>query len=168
MPAIDMPGVGRMAMVADQQGAVFYVMAPTPPANDPDATSDVFDPVRAQHMRWNELQTSDPVAAVTLYSRLFGWKQDGSMPMGESGDYLFLTHAGTAIGATMPNNGDDAPHWLFYAGVDDIDRAAKAVVASGGLITIDIMEIPGGEFALVASDPQGAPIGLVGPRRGAS
>jgi hypothetical protein len=28
------------------------------------------------------------------------------------------------------------------------------------------MEIPGGEFSLDGIDPQGAPFGLVGPRKG--
>jgi predicted enzyme related to lactoylglutathione lyase len=42
MPAFDIPDVGRVAMVADPQGAPFYVMKPTPPANDPHGRSDVF------------------------------------------------------------------------------------------------------------------------------
>jgi len=42
MPATDIPNVGRIAMVADPQGAPFYVMKPTPPGGDPNAKSDVF------------------------------------------------------------------------------------------------------------------------------
>src|SRR3982751_5847494 len=42
MPAFDIPGVGRVAMVADPEGAPFYIMKPTPPAGQPDAKSDVF------------------------------------------------------------------------------------------------------------------------------
>ena len=34
MPPVDMDGVGRMAMVADPQGAPIYVMTPVPPADD--------------------------------------------------------------------------------------------------------------------------------------
>src|SRR6185503_16562358 len=44
MPATDIPNVGRIAMVADPQGAPFYVMTPIPPAGDPNAKSDVFSP----------------------------------------------------------------------------------------------------------------------------
>jgi len=47
MPPTDMPGIGRMAMVSDPQGAVFYIMKPTPPADNPDAKSDVFDEAKA-------------------------------------------------------------------------------------------------------------------------
>ena len=46
----------------------------------------------------------------------------------------------------------------------DIDRAHAAVTANGGTITNEPMEIPGGDYALVARDPQGAGFGLVGPR----
>jgi predicted enzyme related to lactoylglutathione lyase len=56
--------------------------------------------------------------------------------------------------------------WSFYIGVDDIDRAAQAVTAGGGTLNGPIMEIPGGEFSVHASDPQGATFGLVGPRKG--
>ena len=55
--------------------------------------------------------------------------------------------------------------WSFYIGVDDIDRAAKAIADNGGKILNGPMEIPGGEFALNGMDPQGASFGLVGPRK---
>ncbi len=59
MQAFDMP-VGRIAMVTDPQGAPIYVMKPIPPADRPDAKSDVFDTEQPQHVRWNELMSSDP------------------------------------------------------------------------------------------------------------
>ena len=37
MPPWDQPGVGRLAMVTDPQGAPFYLMNPIPPEGDPDA-----------------------------------------------------------------------------------------------------------------------------------
>ena len=88
------------------------------------------------------------------------------MPMGEVGDYQFVQHDGVAIGAimiTLP----DIPHsmWNFYVGVDDIDRAADAVRSGGGQVINGPMEIPGGEYAVNAVDPQGALFGLVGPRK---
>lgn len=167
MDAMDMPGVGRMAMVADPQGAMFYLMAPEPPEGDPDAVSDVFSPDKAQHVRWNELVTDDPAAAIALYAELFGWRQEGAMPMGELGEYQFLHHGDLAFGAVMPRpEGVPVSHWSFYVGVDDIDRAAAAVRANGGKLLGEIMEIPGGEFSVHTMDPQGATVGYVGPRKG--
>ena len=55
--------------------------------------------------------------------------------------------------------------WSCYIGVDDVDRAAAAVIAGGGMLNGATMEFPGGEFSVHCSDPQGAAFGLVGPRK---
>ena len=165
MPPMDMP-VGRMAMVSDPQGAVFYLMNPTPPAENPEAKSDVFDYAKAQHMRWNELWTTDQDAAVALYTDLFGWAQDGAMEMGEMGDYRFIQHDGTGIGAIgKVQPGGECSRWQYFAGVDDIDRACAAVTEHGGTLLGEPQQIPGGEYSVYAHDPEGATIGLVGPRK---
>ncbi|WP_375289720.1 VOC family protein [Qipengyuania sp.] len=165
MPPMDMPDVGRMAMVADGQGAAFYVMTPSPPADQPDARSDVFDIEKAQHFRWNELWTTDQKAAVALYCELFGWTQDGAMPMGEMGDYFFIHNNGVGIGAVgKAQPGGEGSRWQYFAGVDNIDRAAEAVTATGGKLLGEPQQIPGGEYSVYAHDPAGATIGLVGPR----
>lgn len=166
MPATDLP-VGRIAMVSDPQGAPFYIMKPIPPAGAENMQSDAFSVTGAQHVRWNELATSDPDAAIAFYQKHFGWGQEGEMDMGELGAYRFIQHGGVMIGAVMPlMEGMPAPAWTYYIGVDDIDRALTAVRANGGTVTNEPMEIPGGEFAMNAIDPQGAPFGLVGPRKG--
>ena len=166
MPPWDQPGVGRLSMVTDPQGAAFYLMDPLPPEGQPDAKSDVFSVDQPHHVRWNELATSDPDAAIDFYRRHFGWGQEGAMDMGEFGQYRFIQHDGVGIGAVMPLM-PGMPHaiWSYYVGVDDIDRAAAAVTDGGGKIVQGPMEIPGGEFSLNATDPQGASFGLVGPRK---
>ena len=166
MAAWDQPGVGRLAMVTDPSGAPFYLMDPTPPDGDPNAKSDVFSVDQPQHVRWNELWSGDPAGAVDFYQRHFGWKQEGDMDMGALGKYQFVQHDGVMIGAIMPRMPDvPASMWNFYIGVEDIDRAAEAVKAGGGQVFNGPMEIPGGEYALNGSDPQGALFGLVGPRK---
>ena len=105
------------------------------------------------------------VRGTTLAAR--GWTQDGGMPMGELGLYRFIQNEGTTIGAVMPlMPGAPASLWTYYIGVDDIDRAAEAVRTGGGSVLQGSDEIPGGEFSLNGMDPQGAPFGLVGPRKG--
>jgi predicted enzyme related to lactoylglutathione lyase len=161
MPATDLPGVGRMAMMADPQNVPFYVMRG---ASDEDSTA--FSAEQAGHCRWNELSTSDQEGALTFYTRHFGWSRGEAMPMGEMGDYRFLHHGGEMIGAVMPAQpGASGPLWLFYFGVEDIDAAAAKVSASLGTIHQQPIQIPGGEYSLVAADPQGVPFGLVGPRK---
>ncbi|HEY0594411.1 VOC family protein [Sphingopyxis sp.] len=165
MPPMDIP-VGRIAMVADPQGAPFYVMAPKPPEGSEGMESDVFSVTEAQRVRWNELATSDPDAAIAFYKKHFGWGQEGEMDMGPIGAYRFIQRGDVMIGAVMPlMEGYPVPVWNFYIGVDDIDRARETVAANGGTITSEPMEIPGGEYAMNAIDPQGAPVGFVGPRK---
>ena len=159
-------GVGRLAMVTDPQGAPFYLMNPELPADKPDAVSDVFSVDQPERVRWNELSTSDADGAVDFYTGQFGWTQEGSMDMGEFGQYRFVQNDGIGIGAIMPRMPEmPVSLWTFYIGVDDIDRAAKAIADNGGSILNGPMEIPGGEFALNGLDPQGASFGLVGPRK---
>lgn len=166
MPAWDVPGVGRLAMITDPQGAPIYLMNPIPPEGQENKTSDVFSVDQPQHVRWNELSTTDPDGAIAFYSRHFGWSQEGDMDMGEMGKYRFIQHSGVGIGAVMPKMPQmPVSLWTYYIGVDDIDRAATAIESGGGSILNGPMEIPGGEYALNAMDPQGASFGLVGPRK---
>jgi predicted enzyme related to lactoylglutathione lyase len=166
MAASDIPEVGRIAMVTDPQGAPFYVMKPIPPAGNEDKMSDVFSVDQPQHVRWNELSTSDPEAAIDFYKRHFGWSQEGDMDMGEMGKYRFIQQGGVGIGAVMRKMPQmPVSLWSYYIGVDDIDRAVSAIESGGGKLLNGPMEIPGGEYALNGMDPQGAAFGLVGPRK---
>lgn len=162
MPANDLD-VGRIAMVTDPQGAPFYVMTPTGPEGE---SSDAFSAQKPQHVRWNELATSDQDAAIAFYTGHFGWAQEGEMDMGPMGAYKFLTREGDMIGAVM-RKPPEMPMslWTYYIGVDDIDRASAAVRDNGGTVLVEPVEIPGGEFSLNGVDPQGALFGLVGPRK---
>ena len=166
MPATDMPEVGRIAMIADPDGAPLYIMTPTPPVERPDNVSDVFSVDQAQHVRWNELASANPNNAVAFYRQHFGWEQEGDMDMGPMGKYHFLQHGGIGIGAIMTKP-EEMPTslWTYYFGVDDIDRAVGAIGEGGGTVVNGPHEIPGGEFSLHAIDPQRASFGLVGPRQ---
>jgi uncharacterized protein len=165
MPPMTMDGVGRMAMIADPQGAPLYLMDPTPPPDQPDAESDVFHPDKAGHCQWNELQTPEEPASTRFYTALLGWSAENAMPMGDKGDYRFVEAEGAAIGAINPAMEDYMKlGWMPYFGVTDIDTAYAAAAANGGTIHYDIHEIPGGDFIFAASDPAGAPVGFVGPR----
>ena len=166
MEPIDMPGVGRLAIVAGPEDAPIYVMNPLPPEGQPDAVSDVFSVDQPQHVRWNELWSRDPGRSVEFYQRHFGWEQRGEMDMGEMGKYQFFYVGDVRIGAVMPKMPEmPASMWNFYVGVDDIDRAAAAVKNGGGQIIHGPVEIPGGEYSIQVVDPHGVHVGFVGPRK---
>lgn len=157
--------VGEVAMMQDPMGAPFYLMAPKPPPGQADAVSDVFDPLAAQRVRWNELSSADITKAKGFYAKHFGFEYNESMPMGELGDYWFIDANGVRIGAMMQKPMDNPMGiWLFYFGVESVAAAGRAVEASGGKVMMGPHEVPGGDWIIVATDPQGAPFGVVGPK----
>lgn len=161
IPPTDIPGVGRFAMVSDPQGIVFYVMR-----GAMEGTSTSFSQTKPGHCHWNELTTSDQGAALAFYSGRFGWEKGDAMPMGDMGTYQLITQHGETIGAVMSQcAGGPPPAWTFYFGVADIDVAGRNVSGNGGAIHYGPAEVPGGVYIIVATDPQGASFGLVGPRK---
>lgn len=165
MPAMDIPGAGRFAMVTDPQGAPFYIMAPTPPPGREGEASDAFHPSAPQHVSWNELYTTDLTAAKAFYARHFGFEFNQSMPMGELGDYCFIDHGGVTIGAMMQKPPFvPVAGWNYYIRVDSIARAKAAAETGGATIHHGPMEVPGGDWIVGGVDPQGAPFALVGAK----
>ncbi len=133
-----------------------------------DAESQAFttsDEATPGHAVWNELTAADPEAAIAFYADLFGWRQDGAMPMDGLGDYRFLHSSSTCLGAVMGRTPNGRDGWQFYFLVPQIDAAVERLIARGGTMIQGPDEIPGGGFSLVAKDPQGARFGLVGPRK---
>lgn len=161
MPATDVPGVGRMAMVADPQGASFYVMAPI--ATGP-ATS--FAPGKPGHGGWHELHTTDWQAALAFYGKQFGWRRVHALDMGPMGTYLqFNFGSGDMVGGMMNDANAPRPHWVYCFNVADIDAAHQRLTANGGQALAGPHHVPTGDWIVHARDPQGAVFVLLGPRR---
>jgi predicted enzyme related to lactoylglutathione lyase len=157
------PGVGRMAMVSDPQGALFYVMKP-----EGTGVSTVFAPGQPGHGGWNELHTKDAEAAAGFYRNLLGWHPDAAYPMGEMGNYLTFNGGAEPIAGVFNSPGFPKPKWLFYFNVDDIDAAKARVGAAGGKVHAGPMPVPTGEWMINASDPKGAMFGLLGSKSAAA
>ena len=144
MPAFDIPNVGRMAMVADPQGAPFYIMKPTPPANDPNAKSDVFSPTEQQRVALERARTSIPPRRVDFYTGQFGWDDGEFMDMGEMGEYRFLDHGGDAhrrLCGVMPG-GQSQVALLFPGAVDRRPRKRDCRSKAGGTIHMGPHKVP--------------------------
>ena len=149
-----------MAMVADPQGASFYVMAPAGAAPPPVPHG------QPGHGAWHELHAADGAAARAFYAEIFGWPSAGEMEMGPMGTYLMFSTGGAPAGGMMTSAALGRPAWLYYFAVADIDAAKARVEAAGGTIHNGPMEVPGGGWILGGVDPQGAGFALVGPRVG--
>jgi hypothetical protein len=153
------PNVGRIAMVADPQGAPFYLIAPE--GEDQPAVADMTP----GHVAWHELHTSDWQAAFDFYSGQFGWAKAEAMDMGPMGIYQIVTAGDEKwIGAMFNADTFGRPGWLFYFVVGDIDEAAERVRAARGEVLEGPMEVPGSAWIIQCKDPQGAMFALVGRR----
>jgi uncharacterized protein len=157
MPAFDLPGFGRIAMIHDPQGVPLYLMRG---ASEADSTA--YQRHGMSHVGWNELLTGDREAALGFYRDQFGYAQDGGIDMGpEMGEYSFISHGGQIVGAVMKASPEAPRLWQFYLRVPDVDAAAEKVKAGGGQLLFGPMEVPTGERVLLGVDPQGASFGLV-------
>jgi predicted enzyme related to lactoylglutathione lyase len=166
LPAFDVPGVGRIAMVTDPQGIPFYVMRGASPES-----STAYQRMGFGHVSWNELQAPDPDAALAFYGKQFNVTKIGGMPMGEMGEYSFIANTesqGEAIGAAMRTPPGGHSGWGFYFRVPEIQAARAAVEAGGGKVRADPMQVPGGEWVINAEDPEGVHFGLVSPENAAA
>lgn len=161
MPPTEVPGAGRFAMVADPQGVIFYLMQPA--GSEPSLS---FSTDLVGHCSWNELATTHQAAALGFYSTLFGWRAGDAMDMGPMGQYRFINHGDTGLGAMMTAPPGMPPGWTYYFRVADIDAAAAAVTKAGGHIDEGPSEVPGNDYIVQGRDPQGAAFALVGKRAG--
>ncbi len=159
MPANDIPGVGRIAMIRDPQGAAIYVMAPSG-----TGPSTAFAPGKPGHCGWNELHAADGQAAFSFYSVQFGWSLSSEMDMGPMGKYLLFNAGSEMIGGMMTSPNMPHPAWLTYFMVDDITTAQVRVADAGGSVIHGAREVPGGAWVVNGIDPQGVMFALVGPK----
>lgn len=162
----EVPGVGPFAMVADPQGAPLYLIDDQ--SGQESKAFAAYEP-RVGHCAWNELVTADPGAAKTFYGDLYGWVVGDSMDMGPMGQYDMLKNGETRdfnFGAVM-RKPDEMPvsAWAYYFRVPDIDTAVSYIGDKGGQVLNGPMEIPGGDFIVQGTDPQGAFFSIIGARK---
>lgn len=156
----DIPDVGRFAVVADPQGAMFVLFKG---ALDQDPPRPA--PMSPGSLGWSELHAADWEKAFDFYAPLFGWVKHDTVPMGEMGVYQTFGPPEAAIGGMFSNHAPaPGPYWLYYFGVDGVDSAVERAKAAGGEILMGPVEVPGGAFVVNAKDPQGAVFAFLGMR----
>lgn len=159
VPPTDIPEVGRFAVLADPQGAVFAVFSPTGEHPSPEGAPQSGD------FSWHELATTDYEAAFEFYADLFGWERSDAMDMGEEGIYQLYGLGGgpeNQLGG-MYNKPAEMPGpaaWLCYTTVDDVTPLSERVRELGGQVLHGPMEVPGGDMIVTCMDPQGAVFAL--------
>ena len=147
----EMSEVGRVAIIADAQGA--YVGLYQPEGEGP-ASEGVFV--------WDELGTTDVDGAQRFYEQVFGWTTSDMGP--EYGGYRIFNRADTGIAGLMTVQ-DEAipPHWQPYVAVDDPDATTASAAELGGSALLEPMDVPKVGRIAVLRDPQGATFGIIKP-----
>jgi predicted enzyme related to lactoylglutathione lyase len=151
----DFPSVGRLAVIADPQGASINIFAPTGQTPDHDRT-------KPGEFTWHELLTSDHEAALRFYCAIFGWQRLRDFDMGAMGTYLIFGREGKDLGGMCRRSGDSPapPAWLYYVQVADLDAAVERAKTRGGKLLNGPMPVPGGARIAQLVDPQGAAFAL--------
>ena len=143
--AADVPGAGRLAVLADPTGAAFGVWE----AHEHAGAQLVNAP---GSWNWSVLNTADVEGAKAFYRELFGWEVDAAGMVRQPGYGAFLerfdpgvrerhAQAGApegftdAIGWMIPSTDGD-PRWSVTFSVDDADAvAARAAELGGEVVT---------------------------------
>jgi predicted enzyme related to lactoylglutathione lyase len=128
----DYPNVGRLAVIADAQGAVINVFKPNQAMKPHDSS-------KPGEFTWSELLTTEHESAFRFYATLFGWKKQRDFDMGAMGKYLIFGIGDKDLGGmfTKPKDMPAPPHCLNGP-----------------------MEVPGGARIAQLDDPQGAGFAL--------
>lgn len=151
---MEVPEVGRFAILGDPQGAAFAAYTPDNEPG-PEAEADTGQ------VSWHELATTDLDAAWSFYSTMFGWDLMDDMDMGEQGTYRIFGRNGRQLGG-MYRKPPEMPMaaWLYYFKTPSCDAAVARVAELGGRVVNGPMEVPGGDRVLHAADPAGGMFAL--------
>jgi predicted enzyme related to lactoylglutathione lyase len=154
MPAGDVEGIGRMAVIADPTGAAVALWEPRGHigaglVNVPGA------------LCWNDLGTTDPDAAWAFYRELFGWTIEDASPE-DPMQYRTIRNGESTNGSIHLQGEQEGgpPSWLVYFGAADLESADSKLSGLGGQVIVPPLEVPAGGRVSVAVDPQGAAFGL--------
>ena len=155
-PPHDIAGLGREAVMADPQGAVFGLLASS--SGDP---SDALKPDGV--WIWRSLMTTDPTADATFYHTLFGFTTY-AFPSPAGQQHLLLqseNYARASANTPPPANPALHPHWLNYVRVESAAQTVARAAQLGGRVLVQPHSDRHGGMVAVVADPQGAPVGLL-------
>lgn len=151
----DIKDVGRVVIAKDPQGVAFAAFTPQGEAPGHDGPPQLLE------FSWHELSTTDGAAAFAFYSALFGWRKTSAVEMGPMGTYQMYGLTEAPMGGMMTKPPEQpVAAWCYYVHVDDVHRGAERATAHGGQVLLPPMEVPGGDWIVVLSDPQGAVFAL--------
>lgn len=111
---------------------------------------------------WIDHNGPDPAKASEFYRALFGWDIMEGGP--EFGGYNLATKEGKPVAGIGPQMGGPGPSsWATYVNVDSADDVTEKVLAHGGTVLVQPMDVMDQGRMAVFADPAGAVIGIWQP-----
>ena len=151
---------GTITVITDPQGAVIALLE----TRDGDPT-DAAGPVSAGSFLWNELWTSDAIAASAFYRSLAPLESESiAVPVAPDANYQLLSSSERPrLGIRNTPAPEMPPLWLSYLRVVDeseMETVLGKVEDLGGSILVPKLERPGGGHMAIIAGPSGASIAL--------
>lgn len=151
---LEIPNVGRFAIIADPDGAHVSVFR----ANAGDPTPE-FPPAPGTFC-WETLSTKDVARAKGFYGSVVGWTL-ASSPSGNADMSVFK--AGDNVVADVEIAKSAPPHWTTYVVVPRLDDANAHAIELGATVLVPRVEVPNIGRISIIQDPTGAVLGLFEP-----
>ena len=150
VPTMDVPGIGKFAVVMDRQDAILKALEPAVPIELPS------EPASGQFY-WNELLTTDVPSARSFYQSVFGWSAIEQFSSAR-GEHTLMRAGDEDVAGVMPmsSGADHPPAWLTFLYAEDLDARFKLAESLGAQTVIAPRDIPDAWRFSVQVDPVGA------------
>jgi uncharacterized protein len=110
---------------------------------------------------WIDLSTPDIGASAAFLAGMFGW--DSEDQGAEVGHYTMFSLRGHAVAGAGPSMGGPS-NWNVYFATQDTAASAEAVVAAGGSVVAEPMDVVEAGRMACLRDPNGADFNVWEPR----
>ncbi|MCA9657302.1 MAG: VOC family protein [Myxococcales bacterium] len=150
-PPFDMPGVARMAVLQDPEGATFTLYQA-----EGEIGSQLLNEPGA--LCWFELYSRDLEVGPKFYADLFGYELKPLKGPGGEPYVMFGIGKAVAAGAMQirPEWGQMPPAWMPYFQTEDLEAAVARAESHGGAMLMAPMDLPYVGRCALLQDPQGA------------
>jgi predicted enzyme related to lactoylglutathione lyase len=105
---------------------------------------------------WADHSSSDPEAAASFYSGIFGWETENVMPPDSGGQYFMARVRGRDVAALSSQMSPGPVVWTTYITVDDADATAAKVPDAGGRVLAEPFDVFDSGRMAVLADSSGA------------
>ena len=151
----EIANLGRDALLADPQGAVFGMLT--------SSSGDPADTLAAPgEWIWSSLITNDPQTDAAFYKAVFGYDLF-DLPGPQDSKHVILasqTYERASVNPIPAKHPALHPRWISYVRVLDVAATVAKATTLGAHVVVPPREDRGGTIALVA-DPAGALFGLL-------